>query len=235
MSIRVKRLFDILVSAAALLLLSPLLLLIGAAVVLDSGFPVFFAQQRVGRNFRQFRLWKFRSMRASASGPSVTVAGDARITRLGRLLRNSKLDEIPQFWNVLCGQMSLVGPRPEVPEYVEAYRERYQSILSMRPGITDLASICFRNEEAILAQSQNPMRDYRDRILPIKLDLADKYVQSQSILGDISILVQTAVAIFCSNGSPEANTSCQQASSAHNQNRPLQTQPSAHAVIKREK
>ncbi len=235
MSIRVKRLFDILASAAALLLLFPLLLLISAAIVFDSGFPVFFAQQRVGRNFRQFRLWKFRSMRSSSSGPSVTVAGDARITRLGRLLRNSKLDEIPQFWNVLCGQMSLVGPRPEVPEYVEAYRERYQSILAVRPGITDLASICFRNEEAILAKSRNPLRDYRDRILPIKLDLADKYVQSRSIQGDISILIQTVVAIFCSNGSPEVNTGCQLSSSANSRSRPLQAQPSAHAAIKREK
>jgi lipopolysaccharide/colanic/teichoic acid biosynthesis glycosyltransferase len=205
MSIRVKRLFDIVVSAAALVVLSPLLLLLCAAIVLDSGFPVFFAQQRVGRNFRRFRLWKFRSMRSSSSGPSITIAGDARITRLGRLLRNAKLDEIPQFWNVLRGEMSLVGPRPEVSEYVDAYRERYQNILAVRPGITDLASICFRNEEAILAGSPDPLRDYRERILPIKLDLADKYVQSRSILGDLSILVRTAIAIFWSKGSPAAN------------------------------
>jgi lipopolysaccharide/colanic/teichoic acid biosynthesis glycosyltransferase len=205
MSIRVKRLFDIVVSAAALVVLSPLLLLLSAAIVLDSGFPVFFAQQRVGRNFRRFRLWKFRSMRSSSSGPSITIAGDARITRLGRLLRNAKLDEIPQFWNVLRGEMSLVGPRPEVSEYVDAYRERYQNILAVRPGITDLASICFRNEEAILAGSPDPLRDYRERILPIKLDLADKYVQSRSILGDLSILVRTAIAIFWSKGSPAAN------------------------------
>lgn len=197
-----KRLFDILLSAAALLVLSPLLLILSVAIVLDSGFPVFFAQKRIGRRFRPFRLWKFRSMRSGVSGPSVTVAGDTRVTRVGRLLRHTKLDEIPQFWNVLRGEMSLVGPRPEVPEYVEAYKDRYRNVLSVRPGITDLASICFRNEEALLANSSDPLRDYRDRILPLKLDLADTYIRSRSIGRDMAILAQTAIAVFQTKNSP---------------------------------
>jgi lipopolysaccharide/colanic/teichoic acid biosynthesis glycosyltransferase len=191
-----KRLFDIFASAAALLVLSPLLLVLSAAIVLDSGFPIFFAQERVGLDFRLFRLWKLRSMYSSLSGPSVTVGGDARITRIGSLIRDAKLDEIPQFWNVLRGDMSLVGPRPEVLEYVEAYKERYRRVLTVRPGITDLASIYFRNEEVLLARSSDPLPYYRDHILPLKLDLADKYIQSRSICGDMAILARTSIAIL---------------------------------------
>jgi lipopolysaccharide/colanic/teichoic acid biosynthesis glycosyltransferase len=191
-----KRLLDILTGAAALLILSPLLLFVAASIVFDSGFPVFYSQERVGREFRPFRLWKFRTMRTGAAGPSVTVAGDSRVTRVGRLLRGVKLDELPQFWNVLRGELSVVGPRPEVPQYVELYRDRYCSILSVRPGITDLASIQFRNEEAILAASNDPLRDYRDRVLPIKLDLADQYIRTRSTFGDVSIIVRTAVVLF---------------------------------------
>jgi len=142
-------------------------------------------------------------MRLNSSGPSITVAGDDRITRLGRLLRNAKLDEIPQFWNVLRGEMSLVGPRPEVPEYVDEYKERYRNILKVRPGITDLASIYFRNEEDLLAKSSDPLREYRDRILPLKLDLADTYVQSRSMCGDMAILARTSIAIFLKRDSIE--------------------------------
>jgi lipopolysaccharide/colanic/teichoic acid biosynthesis glycosyltransferase len=135
-------------------------------------------------------------MRVQASGPTVTVAGDSRITRLGKVLRSTKIDELPQFWNVLRGEMSVVGPRPEVPEYVEFYKDRYRSILSVRPGITDLASIHFRNEEAILAASDDPLRDYREHVLPIKLNLADKYIRTQTTVGDVSIIVRTAIALF---------------------------------------
>jgi lipopolysaccharide/colanic/teichoic acid biosynthesis glycosyltransferase len=191
-----KRLFDILLSAFVLTALSPLLLLLSAAIVIDSGFPVFFSQDRMGCGFRKFRLRKFRTMRTGTSGSLLTVAGDSRITRLGRLLRHAKLDEIPQFWNVLRGEMSVVGPRPEVQEYVELYRERYSRILAVRPGITDLASIHFRNEEAILAMSQDPLRDYRERILPMKLDFADRYLETRSIPVDLAIIVRTAMIIF---------------------------------------
>ena len=123
----------------------------------------------------------------------VTVAGDNRISKVGRFLRLTKADELPQFWNVLRGEMSVVGPRPEVPVYVEFYKERYRSILAVRPGITDLASIYFRNEEAILAQSRDPLCEYRERVLPVKLDLADKYIQERSIFGDFAIIARTAM------------------------------------------
>lgn len=199
-----KRLFDMLFSAVALLAALPLLLLIGVAVVLDSGFPVFFSQLRVGRDFQIFSLWKFRTMRASASGPAVTAEGDARVTRVGRLLRKSKLDELPQFWNVLRGEMSIVGPRPEVPEFVAIYTERYRKVLSVRPGITDFASICFRNEEAILGKSLDPLRSYREHILPVKLDLAEYYVQTQSMAGDLNIIAKTLMVSLCPSRSKGA-------------------------------
>lgn len=192
-----KRLGDILVSAVGLVLLSPLLLLLAASIVLDSGMPVFFSQARVGRGFRRFRLWKFRTMRSELSGPSITIAGDPRITRLGRLLRSAKLDELPQFWNVLRGDMSLVGPRPEVPEYVERFRSRYERVLAIRPGITDLASVRFRNEEELLAASSEPLREYVERVLPIKLDLAEEYLRGSSFFMDLWILAQTVFVMLC--------------------------------------
>ena len=188
----VKRCCDIVVSAAVLVVLAPLLLLLGIGVALDSGLPVFFSQLRVGRNFAQFRLWKFRTMRTCLPGSSITVLGDPRITRLGKLLRATKLDELPQFWNVFLGDMSLVGPRPEIPEFVWLFKLRYARLLTVRPGITDIASIRFRNEEELLAASADPLRDYVERVLPIKLDLADEYLQTASFFKDLSILFRTA-------------------------------------------
>jgi lipopolysaccharide/colanic/teichoic acid biosynthesis glycosyltransferase len=189
-----KRCLDIALSLGVLTLLSPILALVAVAVWLGSGTPVLFRQERVGLRFRRFHILKFRTMRV-AGGPSVTVAGDDRITRLGSFLRRTKLDEMPQFWNVLRGDMSLVGPRPEVPEYVELFRERYGIVLTVRPGITDLASIHFRNEEEILSRSSEPFREYADRILPVKLDLAEEYIRTRTVVGDISILFHTATAI----------------------------------------
>lgn len=191
-----KRFSDILLSAGALAALSPLLLLLSLGVAVDSGFPILFSQVRVGRGFHRFHLWKFRTMRTGVSGPSITIAGDRRITRLGGMLRAAKLDELPQLWNVLRGDMSLVGPRPEIPEYVEQFKARYERILAIRPGITDLASIRFRNEEEILAASPEPLREYVERVLPLKLDLADEYLQTASLFGDLSILLQTAAAMI---------------------------------------
>jgi lipopolysaccharide/colanic/teichoic acid biosynthesis glycosyltransferase len=196
LKLALKRFFDILLSAGALIALSPVLLLLSLGVVLDSGFPILFAQIRVGRNFRRFHLWKIRSMRCSVSGPLVTISGDPRVTRFGRWMRANKLDELPQFWNVVRGDMSLVGPRPEVPEYVERFRQRYERILAARPGVTDLASIRFCNEEQLLAASEEPHREYVERVLPIKLDLADEYLQTACFSRDISILVQTALVMF---------------------------------------
>lgn len=182
---------DMVLSAAALLVLSPLLAMCALAVLLDSGRPIFFSQVRVGRGFRHFRVWKFRSMRTDPSGPAITVRGDSRLTRVGKWLRAGKLDELPQLLNVLRGDMSLVGPRPELPEYVALYRERYRPILAVRPGITDLASIAFRDEEAILAAASNPLAEYANHILPAKLDLAEEYLRSRSLLLDFSILCRT--------------------------------------------
>jgi lipopolysaccharide/colanic/teichoic acid biosynthesis glycosyltransferase len=188
----VKRVLDIAISAAALLLLSPLLAAIALGVWISSGPPILFSQERVGLEFRRFRIYKFRTMHSRASGPGVTVGGDPRITRFGRFLRAFKLDELPQFYNVLRGDMSLVGPRPELPEYVEMYKDRYARVLAIRPGITDPASLRFRHEEAILAASADPLRAYAYCVLPEKLALAERYVRERSLAGDLAILFQTA-------------------------------------------
>ena len=190
-----KRCTDIALSSLTLLLLSPVLGAIALAVWLDSGTPILFRQQRVGLKFRLFHVLKFRTMRV-ASGPRITVAGDARITRTGKFLRLTKLDELPQLWNVLCGEMSLVGPRPEVPEYVDLFRERYRTVLTVRPGITDLASIRFRNEEEVLAGAAEPLKAYAERILPAKLDLAEEYVNTHNAFTDIGILFRTVTTIL---------------------------------------
>jgi len=186
-----RRSFDIAVSGILVAMIAPLFAAIAVAVVLDSGLPVFYSQERVGRGFRRFRIWKFRSMLRDNSGPRITVQGDSRITRVGKFLRATKLDELPQFWNVFVGDMSLVGPRPEVFEYVEMYRERYLKILTVRPGITDLASVRFRDEESVLAAASDLTEYYARHVLPAKLDLAEEYLQKRSLLFDISILLRT--------------------------------------------
>jgi len=190
-----KRLFDVAVSASALLLLSPLFAALVLAIAIDSGRPVFFTQERVGRHFRRFRLWKFRTMTAGAAGPPITIRGDRRITRAGRFLRAGKLDELPQLWNVLRGEMSLVGPRPELPGYVEMFRERYASVLELRPGMTDIASIRYRDEERALAAAADPLAEYAERVLPDKIALADQYARTRSFIGDLAILLRTLWAI----------------------------------------
>lgn len=188
-----KRAIDVLASGLVLLLSAPLWALLSVLVVCDSGFPVFFRQERVGRNFQIFRILKFRSMRASQGGPNVTVRGDSRVTTIGNLLRRTKLDELPQFWNVLRGDMSLVGPRPEVVQYVSLHSGRYSRILTVRPGITDPASLRFKNEEAILASSEDPLRYYAEVILPAKLDMAEEYIRTRSLRKDLSVLFKTAL------------------------------------------
>ena len=192
---RLKRALDIAVSAAALIALSPLLAALSFAVLIGSGRPIFFSQVRAGRGFRPFRLWKFRSMRTGIAGPAITISGDRRVTRVGTFLRATKLDELPQLWNVLRGDMSLVGPRPELPEYVDMFRGRYRSILALRPGITDLASLSYRDEEALLARAGDPLREYVRVILPRKLDLADEYVATRSLALDLRVLMLTVVTI----------------------------------------
>jgi lipopolysaccharide/colanic/teichoic acid biosynthesis glycosyltransferase len=192
-----KRAFDLVASALGLLLASPLLALAALAIRLDSPGPVLFVQQRVGRNFRPFGIYKLRTMAADAQdrGGSITFGADPRITRVGRLLRKTKIDELPQLLNVLWGHMSLVGPRPEVPKYVEMFRRDYVYVLSVRPGLTDLASIKYRDEAEQLAASSDPEREYAKRILPDKIALARQYVAGATFFGDVGILLRTLVRI----------------------------------------
>lgn len=194
-----KRLFDIALSLLALALLCPLLLAVALWVRLDSPGPVLFRQQRVGRGGRLFAILKFRTMQvnAEAAGLQITVGQDPRITRTGRWLRRSKLDELPQLLNVLRGEMSMVGPRPEVPRYVALYpADQRATVLSVRPGITDLASLAFRDESTLLARSADPERTYVEEILPIKLCHACDYVARRSLWLDLRILARTALVLL---------------------------------------
>ena len=192
-----KRLFDVVLSALGLLLLAPLLLLIALWVKLDSPGPVLFRQERVGRNGRPFLIHKFRTMRVDKAGPQITVGADPRITRSGRLLRASKLDELPQLWDVLRGAMSLVGPRPEVSRYVAMYpAELREIVLSVRPGITDLASLEFRSESELLARAADPEREYVDVVMPKKLALARRYVETASLAQDLRIIWRTLATLL---------------------------------------
>lgn len=193
-----KRLFDIVCAGVGLLLLSPLLLAVAVWVKLDSPGPVMFRQERVGRFGATFRIHKFRTMRVDAPrlGPQITIGDDARITRSGRWLRASKVDELPQLWDVLRGAMSLVGPRPEVPRYVALYpAELRELVLSVRPGITDPASLSFRNESELLARAEDPEREYVEVVMPMKLRLAADYVRNASLGGDIRLILATLGAI----------------------------------------
>jgi len=193
-----KRLFDIVCAGIGLLLLSPLLLAVAVWIKLDSPGPVMFRQERVGRFGASFRIHKFRTMRVDAPrlGPQITIGDDARITRSGRWLRASKVDELPQLWDVLRGAMSLVGPRPEVPRYVALYpAELRELVLSVRPGITDPASLSFRNESELLARAEDPEREYVEVVMPMKLRLAADYVRNASLGGDIRLILATLGAI----------------------------------------
>ena len=189
-----KRLFDLLFAFAALLLLSPLLLLLALAIRFDSPGPVFFRQERVGRLGVLFRIHKFRTMRvdAQAHGLSITVGQDARITRVGHWLRHYRLDELPQFLDVLLGRMSLVGPRPEVPRYVAHYPPALRArVLAVRPGITDPASLAHIDEASLLAAAADPEREYIERILPAKLALQAAYAERATLRSDLGVLGRT--------------------------------------------
>ena len=194
-----KRLFDCLASFLGLLLLAPLLLLISIAIKLDSAGPVFFRQERVGQYGKFFRIHKFRSMTVDApsKGLQITIGADARITRVGFWLRKYKLDELAQLIDVFNGSMSLVGPRPEVPHYVEKYPDEIREIvLSVKPGITDWASIKYKDENEILARADDPQQAYVNEVLPIKLQYYVDYVCNRSFFGDIEIICATLIAVF---------------------------------------
>jgi lipopolysaccharide/colanic/teichoic acid biosynthesis glycosyltransferase len=183
--------FNRVAAAVGMLALAPVYAAIAAAVVLESGTPVLFRQPRIGRNGRQFRLLKFRSMKIGVPGARITASGDARITRVGAFLRRYKLDELPQLWNVLRSDMDLVGPRPEVPAFVDSSSPTWRAILSARPGITDPASLAHRDEEALLAGAADPERYYAESILPVKLRMNIEYLRVRSFWLDLKLILLT--------------------------------------------
>ena len=192
-----KRVMDIVVSLGALLVIWPILAVIALAIVIDDPGPVFYRQVRVGRGGKTFRIFKFRTMVTDADkkGLSITVGKDSRITRVGAFLRKTKLDELAQLLNVLFGQMSFVGPRPEVSRYVELYTPYQRQVLLVRPGITDYASIAYRNENDLLADAKDPERMYIDEIMPAKIELNMKYLREISPLADIRLIFKTIAAV----------------------------------------
>ena len=194
----VKRAFDLVASALGILILSPLLLFIAVWIKLDSKGPVFYRGARVGRFGKTFRIFKYRTMVMNADkiGGSSTPDDDPRLTRIGKLLRRYKLDELPQLLNVVSGEMSLVGPRPQVQWAVDLYTQEEREVLTVRPGITDYASVHFPNEGEILKGSVDPDKDYMEKIHPKKMRLSLEYVRSRSFWVDIKIILQTIVAVF---------------------------------------
>ena len=193
-----KRLFDICASGIGLLLLSPLFLLLAFAIVLESKGGVFYRQQRVGKDQDLFWLYKFRSMRPASDKAGLLTVGakDSRITKVGYFIRKYKLDELPQLFNILKGEMTVVGPRPEVPKYVALYSPEQLKALSVKPGLSDLASLKYFQEAELLAQSSDPEKTYIEEILPAKLKLNLEYIQRQSFALDMKIIAQTILKIF---------------------------------------
>jgi lipopolysaccharide/colanic/teichoic acid biosynthesis glycosyltransferase len=188
-----KRTFDLVTALLGLVLLSPLLVLVALLIKLDSTGPIFFRQERMGKGFHPFRIYKFRTMvhDAPGRGGPITFGADPRITRLGRVLRQTKIDELPQLINVLRGEMSFVGPRPEVRPYVELFRDDYKEILQVLPGITDLASVHYRDEGEVLGRFADPEAAYVGHILPEKINLAKEYIRRSSLFFDIALLLKT--------------------------------------------
>jgi len=195
-----KRFFDLFFSSLGVLLLAPLFLCIGFWIKLDSTGPVFFRQERVGRFGKTFLIFKFRTMclNAEANGQQITVGADSRITGAGVFLRRYKLDELPQLLNVIAGDMSLVGPRPEVPRYVALYPDSIKDVvLSVPPGITDFASIEYKDENTILGNAYDPERAYIEHVMPQKLKHYQRYVEVRSLWVDLVLILRTIKAIFC--------------------------------------
>lgn len=191
------RVFDIIISSIGFLILSPLFIIIVFLVKISSPGPIIFSQERVGLNERIFHLYKFRSMVINAEqiGTSVTTGQDPRITKIGRLLRKTKLDELPQLWNVLKGDMGFVGPRPDVPEIVNSYNGNMKRILEVRPGITSNATLYLRNEEDVLSLAEDPDKAYDEIFVPAKIGLAMEHVNRRSFLFDFGILIKTIWAL----------------------------------------
>lgn len=193
-----KRLFDILTSAIVLLVLLPVWLIIALLVAVESPGGIFYKQVRVGKGNRDFYLYKFRTMRVGSDKKGLLTVGerDNRITRIGYFLRKYKIDEFPQLLNIIKGDMSIVGPRPEVRKYVDLYTPEQMKVLTVRPGLTDYASIKYVNENEVLAASDNPEQTYIDEVMPAKLDLNLQYIANQSLTEDIRLIFRTFMAIF---------------------------------------
>jgi len=191
-----KRVFDITFSGMGIFLLSPFFLTISVLMWLSSEGDIFFLQERMGENEHLFKLIKFRTMLDIPNSPQFSPGDDSRVTKVGAILRKTKLDELPQLINVFKGDMSLVGPRPEVPKYLKYYTEEQRNVLKVRPGITDIASIKFIDESLILKRSEDPEREYIESILPEKLNLNLQYIRDMSFLTDIKLILQTIIKIF---------------------------------------
>ena len=193
-----KRVLDIVVAGVGLIALSPLLLLVSIVIKIGSTGPVFFRQERMGKGFRPFHIYKFRTMidNAAQMGSAITCGKDPRITTLGKFLRKTKIDELPQLINVLRGEMSLVGPRPELRKFVQLFRQDYETILKIRPGITDLASLKYQDEAELLATSTDAEEEYLRRVLPDKVELAKYYVKRSSLFFDMSLILRTIPKLF---------------------------------------
>lgn len=192
-----KRIFDFISSLLVLLLFSPLFFLIAIWIAFDSRGGVFYKQIRVGKDGKEFTLLKFRSMTTGADKHGlITVGNDSRVTRSGKFIRKTKLDEIPQLINILKGEMSVVGPRPEVPKYVALYSEEQKKVLSVRPGLTDYASLKYFDEQKLLGESDNPEKIYIETVMPSKLQLNMKYIGERSFWVDLKLIFQTLFRIF---------------------------------------
>ena len=193
-----KRCFDVTVSFIGIIFLLLPFAVIAILIKATSEGPVFFRQTRVGKNGKEFRIYKFRTMVSDAEkkGLQITVGQDSRITGIGKVLRKTKADELPQLFNVFVGQMSFVGPRPEVPHYVEMYNDYQKNVLRLRPGITELASIVYRDENGLLAESEDPEKTYIEEIMPKKIELNMKYFQKMNVFYDIYLIFKTFAAIL---------------------------------------
>ena len=194
----VKRILDILITMIGTILFFPLIIVISAVILITSGYPIFFLQERVGKNWKMFKIIKFRTMLKNADkmGMNISTFNDSRITSVGKILRKFKLDEIPQIFNVLIGNMSLVGPRPELLKYAEYYADDYSEILKIKPGITDYASIEFKDESELLSHSTDNEKIYLTKILPEKISLYKKYLKEANLKTDLKIIFTTFKVIF---------------------------------------
>ncbi|HIP36200.1 MAG TPA: sugar transferase [Crocinitomix sp.] len=192
-----KRLFDVVSALIVLILLLPLFIVISLWIIIDSKGGVFYKQERIGKNQKKFGLYKFRSMQTGADKQGqITIGNDNRITKVGHFIRKYKIDELPQLINIIRGDMSVVGPRPEVKKYVDLYTNEQLKVLSVKPGLTDYASIEYFDEQTILGQAEDPNKEYIEVVMPAKLNLNLKYIKEKSLLTDLKIIFKTLGKIF---------------------------------------